>query len=160
MPFSSPIESSATRGSVHAEDSVREDRAHPRVLGEVLGGRVGVRADVEEDHGSSVGRHLDRQRGPVDAGQASESEDGGGHAGARVAGGDEGLRAALLHEVGCDEDRRVLLLAERLRRMLVHPDDLGGVDDLGVRRELARDRSDGVGVTDEEDSVLRMLASA
>ena len=36
LPFSSPIESSATRGPVHAQDALAEDRAHARVLGEVL----------------------------------------------------------------------------------------------------------------------------
>ena len=38
--------------------------------------------------------------------------------------------------------------------MLVHPDDLGRVDDLDVRRQLAGDRSDRGLVTDEEDLVL------
>ena len=50
LPFSSPIDRSATRGLGDAEHALGEDRAHPGVLGEVLGGRVGVGADVEQDH--------------------------------------------------------------------------------------------------------------
>ena len=50
LPFSSPIESSATRGCVDTQHALGEDRAHARVLDEVLGRRVGVGADVEEDH--------------------------------------------------------------------------------------------------------------
>ena len=61
---------------------------------------------------------------------------------------------AALHEVGRDEDRRVLLLAERHRRVLVHPDDLGGVDDRDVGRELAGDRADRRLVADEDHPVL------
>ena len=62
-----------------AEDALREDRAHPRVLGEVLGRRVGVGADVDEDQRSGVGDHLDGEARAVDAGQAPELEDAGGH---------------------------------------------------------------------------------
>ena len=74
--------------------------------------------------GPRVGDHLDGEGRPVDAGQAAEAEDGGGHAGAGVAGGHDRVGLAALDEVHRDEDRGVLLLAERQRGVLVHADDL------------------------------------
>ena len=85
LPDSSPIDRSATLGSGHAQDPLGVEGAHPRVLGEVEAGRVGGGADVEEHERALVGRHLDRQRGPVDARQALEVEDRRRDAGARVA---------------------------------------------------------------------------
>ena len=43
---------------------------------------------------SGVGDHLDRQRRPIDAGQAAQPEDRRGHAGAGVPGGDDGVGLA------------------------------------------------------------------
>ena len=51
---------------------------------------------------------------------------------------DDGIGFAVLHEVRRDEDARVLLLAQGQRRMLVHADDLAGVDDPDVVRERSR----------------------
>ena len=107
-----------------AQHALGEDRAHPRVLDEVLGGRVGVRADVEQDHRPADGDHLDGERRAVDAGQAAEAQDRGGHPGPGVAGGDDGVGLAAPDQVHGDEDRRVLLLAQGERRVLVHADDL------------------------------------
>jgi hypothetical protein len=42
--------------------------------------------------------------------------------------------------------------------MLVHPDDLRGVDDLDVRRQIAGDRPNRGLVTDEEQPILGMGA--
>ena len=66
--------------------------------------------------GPDVGDHLDRERRAVDARQAAEPQDGGGHAGAGVAGGHDRVGLAALDEVHRDEDRRVLLLAQGERR--------------------------------------------
>ncbi len=57
-----------------------------------------------------------------------------------------------------DRDRRVLLLAERHGRMLVHLDDLARGDDLDVRRQVAFDGGNAGRVADEEDRVLGMGA--
>ena len=138
LPFSSPIESRATRGDGDAEHALREDRAHPGVLGEVLGGRIGVGADVEQHHRPGVRDHLDGERRAIDAGQPAEAQDRGGHARAGMPGGHHGVRLAALDQVHRDEDRGVLLLAHGERRMLVHADDLGGVDDRDVRRQRSR----------------------
>ena len=137
-----------------AQHALGEDRAHPRVLDEVLGGRVGVGADVEEDHRPVRGDHLDGEGRAIDAGQPAEAQDRGGHPGAGVTGGHDRVGLAALDEVDGDEDRRVLLLAQGQRGMLVHPDDLAGVDDRDVGREVAGDAADRRLVTDEDHPVL------
>ena len=130
---------------VDTQDALGEDRAHPRVLGEVLRCRVGVGTDVDEHHRPRVGDHLDGQPGPVDARQPAELEDAGRHPGTGVAGGHDRVGLAVADELRRDEDRRVLLLAQRERRVLVHADDGSGVDDADVGGQRAGDRADGVG---------------
>ena len=125
-----------------AQDALGEDRAHLGVLDEVLRGRIRVGADVEQDHRAGRGDHLHRQRGAVDAGQPPEAQDGRGHARPGMAGGHDRVGFAALDEVDRDDDRGVLLLAQGERGMLVHADDLAGLDDRHVGRQ-ARRRSSG-----------------
>ncbi len=110
-------------------------------------------------NGPDFGDHLDRQCGPVDARQAAQPQDRGGHAGARVTGGHDGVGLAAPDEVGGDEDRGVLLLAQGEGRMLVHLDDLRGVDDRHVRsgQRRAGDLHDRGPVADEDHVVRRVL---
>ena len=54
-------------GPVDAQHALGEDRAHLRVLGQVLGRRVRVGADVEQHERALGADHLDRERRPVDA---------------------------------------------------------------------------------------------
>ncbi len=138
------------------EDPLGEDRAHLRVLDEVLRGRIGIGPDVEQDHRPARGDHLDGQRGAVDAGQAPEPQDRGGHPGPGVTGAHDGVGISALDHVDGHEDGRILLLAKRQRRMLVHPDDLAGMDDRDVGGKLARDPANDRLVTDEEELVLRV----
>ncbi len=107
-----------------AQDALGEDGPHPGELGQVLGGRIGIGADVEQDHRSRGGHHLDRERRPVHAGQSPEPQHGRRHPGAGVAGGDDRVGFATPDELHRDEDGRVLLLAQGERGMLVHGDDL------------------------------------
>ena len=93
MPFSSPIDSSATRGLGDADDALGEDRAHPGVLDEVLGRRVGVGADVEEHERPARADHLDGERRAIDARQPPDPQDRGGHRGAGVARGHDRVGA-------------------------------------------------------------------
>ena len=140
-----------------AQDPLREQGAHVRVLVEVLGRRVGVGADVEEDERPRFGDHLDGQRGPVHARQAAEPENRGSHARAGVAGRHDRVRVAALDEIHGHEDRRVALLAEGLGRVLVHADHLAGRLNPDVRDRVgARDRSDQVAVPDENGLVGRV----
>ncbi len=110
--------------SGHTLDALREDRPHPRVLDKVLSGRIGIGADVQQQHRSGLGDHLDGERRPVDAGQASQAQHRGSHPGSGVAGRDDGVRLTVSDEVDRDQDRGVLLLAEGECRMLIHADDL------------------------------------
>ncbi len=133
-----------------------EDGAHPRVLGQVLGRGVGVGADVEQQERHRAGQ-LDRERRPVDAGQRAEDQLAGGEARPGVAGRHDGVGLPVLDELGGDADGALLLARERPRRVLVHPHDLGAVDEpdvgRGVAGELAHERL----VADEDDGVGRML---
>ena len=139
-----------------AQDALGEDRAHLGVLDEVLRGRIGVRADVEQDHRTAGGDHLHGERRAIDTGQPAQSQDGGGHPGARVAGGHDRVRLTTLDEVDPDDDRRVLLLAQGEGRVLVHADDLAGVDDRDVGRQRATEGADDRLVPDEDHAVLRV----
>ena len=125
LPFSSPIDSSATRGS--ATPSTRSAKIAPirAYWARFSAVESGLAPMSSRTSGPGVGDHLDGQRRAVDAGQAAEAQDRGGHPGARVAGRHDGVGLAAPDEVRGDEDRRVLLLAQRQRRMLVHADDLG-----------------------------------
>ena len=156
LPFSSPIDSSATRGC--ATPTTRSAKIAPirAYCDEVLGRRVGVGADVEEHERPARADHLHGQGRAIDAGEPPDSEDGGGHRRAGVARGHHGVRASVPDEVTRDGDRRVLLLAQGEGGMLVHLDDLARRDDLDVRRQLARDLRDPRAVTHEEDVVLGM----
>ena len=102
----------------------REEGAHARVLGEVVGGRVGRGADVQQHERPLSVDHLDGERRPIDAGQAPEAEDAGGHAGARVARGHD--RVGL----GRPDERMATRIeasffAGRTGGVLVHADELG-----------------------------------
>ena len=117
------------------------------VLVEVLTARVGVGADVEEDEGPRLRDHLDRQCGPVDARQAAQPQDRGGHAGTRVTGGHDSVGLAAPDEIGSDEDRGVLLLAQGEGRVLVHLDDLA-----------RRGRSSTFGLGNAEPAIFTIVA--
>jgi hypothetical protein len=75
-----------------------------------------------------------------------------------VTGGDHGIGPAALHELAGDQDGRVLLLAERERRMLVHLDDLAR----GLDRHVGREGDPGhgrdpLGRADEDHLVVGVL---
>ena len=142
---------------VNAEHLLAEDRPHACVLREVVAGRVGRGPDVEEHEGPLVGDHLDGQRRAVHPGQATQAEDGGSHAGARVASRHDRVRPTLAHESHADVDAGVALATDGGGGLLLHPDVLRGVHDLDVRRRPPVQR--GVhpgGVADEDEIGLRV----
>ena len=103
--------------------------------------------------GPLVGDHLDRQRGPVDALQAPQVEDGRRDAGAGVAGGDDRVGLAVADEAHADVDARVALAADGGSGMLLHGDRLGGLDDAARWPAAAPSmkRTDARLVADEDD---------
>ena len=76
-----------------------------------------------------------------------------------MARGHDRVGFAALDEVDRDDDRRVLLLTKGERGMLVHADDLAGLDDRDVGRQHAPDRADDRLVADEDEPVLGVGAS-
>jgi hypothetical protein len=158
---SDPVSSSDASWTDYAEHSLGEQRPHASVLGQVDAGRVGRRADVEQHERSLRGRHLDGQRGSIDARQAPQVEDGRGDAGARMARGHDGIGQPVANEAHADVDRGIALPANGGRGMLVHVDDLAGVDDPDVARRgaLGGDRAPNeLLVADEDDLLVRVLA--
>ena len=152
----------ADRQQRHARARRRRARARrrSRPSGRTGRGSPGVESGLapmsSRTIGPLVGDHLDGERRAVDAGQAAEAQDRGGHPGAGVAGGDDGIGLAAPDQVDRDEDRRVLLLAQGERRVLVHADDLAGGDDRDVGRQVAGDAADDGLVADEDEPVVRV----
>ena len=104
--------------------------AHHRELHELLRRAIDVGAEVEHRRHAFLGRQLRGDRRPVDARQRLQHEARDRHQRAGVARGHAGLRGAVLDQVDRHAHRRVLLVAQRERRRLVHLDDFGrGVDD-------------------------------
>ncbi len=140
------------RGLGDAEDLLCEDRAHVPELDEVLGPRVRVRSRVDQDGGAADGRKRHGDRGPVDIGEPADLEEAGGQHRAGVPGGHDRGRVPLADRAAGGEHRASALLARGIGGLLVHLDDVGGVDDLqAMRQRLERvaapekDRLDGVG---------------
>ena len=143
-----------------AEDALREERAHVRVLGEVAAGGIGRRPDVEQGERAAVGDHLDRERWPVHARQALEVQDRGRDAGPAVTGGDDRVGLAVTDEAHADVDARVALAPDRDRGLLVHADRLRCGDDPDVLGQRAVDMgSDRSLVADEDEVGVGMGAS-
>ena len=92
---------------------------------------VGVGSDIQEKAVLTRRRRDDgADRGTIDAGNAVQPEECGCHHGAAVPSADETIDASVLDHRAGPDNRRVLLSSHRLRRMLIHRDDLGGVLDL------------------------------
>jgi hypothetical protein len=140
----------------NAHDALREDRAHPRELHQVLRRGIRVGADVEEDERPAGADHLDGKRRAIDTRQPPDSQNGGRHGRAGVARGHDRVGPPDLDEVARHRDRRVLLLAQGEGGVLMHLDDLARRNDLDVRRELARDLGDPRAVADEQHAILGM----
>ena len=147
----------------HAQDLLGVDRPHDAVLVEVLGLGVHVGADVD-DHDRPLVRGEDRgDARPADAGKEHLGvEQGRGHHGAGVAGRDDRLDLAGGHQPPASGDRVVPLLPQGLDRLLLHADDLAGVDD---RQAVARGVGglgqlglDPLAVADQHDGQLGLVA--
>ena len=135
---SSPILRSPIVGPVDAFHGGHQRTAHDGKLDELLGRAVDVGAQVQHRGLALLRRQLRSDRRTVDAGQRLEHEASDGHQCAGIAGGYAGLRRPVLDQVDRDAHRRILLLAQRVRRRLVHRDDFTGRVD---RHAIARRRA-------------------
>jgi hypothetical protein len=73
-----------------------------------------------------------------------------------MTGRHDGIRLTVPNQVHRDQDRGVLLLAQGERRVLVHRDDLRGVDDRDVGRHRPADGPDGRLVADQDQPIVGM----
>ena len=135
-------------GMPHAHDLLGEDGAHVRELDQVLGPGVGVRARVDQDRRGrrSTGAG---SRSPAGARRAGGGSRGGRRRASRLCSRAETTASAVPSCDGAagEEERALALLAHRVGRLLVHGDDLLGMDDLEAARErlehVARAVEDG-----------------
>jgi len=119
----------ANAGPGGAEDDAGVVGAEDGVVHQVLGAGLGVGAGVDQDEMPLVARDDGGQGGPVHALHHAQAEGGSGHEGAGVAGTDGGGGGTGLDEFQGAHHRGVLLGLERLERLVVHRDHLGGVMD-------------------------------
>ena len=94
-----------------------------------LGINIGANIEQNGCSSGSGGKH-GSQRRPVHAGQRAQHHFGRGHGRARVASGDESGSAAIAHLPQAYAHRGIFFRAHRLRRLLVHFDNFGGVHHL------------------------------
>ena len=156
LPFSSPIDSSATRGRSTPRtrsEKIAPMRAYWARFSAVESGLAPMSSST---NGLSPPTIWTASAGPVDAAQAPEAQDRGRHARAGVPGGHDRVGLPAPDEVRGDEDRGVLLLAQGERGLLVHVHDLGGVDGADVRGAVAQVRRENLVGADEDDGVLGM----
>ena len=114
---------------LESQRNLREHRAHHAELHQMAGPALGVGADVEQDRRALLGRDDRRQRRPFHAGNQAQPGARRHHGRAGAAGRHDrrGVPVGdLLHR---DANRRAWLAPQRRRRRLVHPDDVGRIDD-------------------------------
>jgi hypothetical protein len=139
-------------------DPLRIGRAHHGELDEIFGLAADGRADVEKQRQRVLPRRLRAagedggERRAADPRQRPEAFRTGEHAGRGVARADHRVRPAGGDERGADQERAVLLLPERLARLLRHPDRAPGVDDREPLRAVGKafeDRPHTVPIPDQ-----------
>ena len=116
----------ADRRPLDAFDRRGQRGAHHGKLDQLLRRAVHVGAEIEHRRNAGPRRQLRGDGRPVDAGQRLQHEARDRHQRAGIAGGDAGLRRAVLHQVHCNAQRRVLLPPQRVGGSLVHLDDFTG----------------------------------
>ena len=111
-----------------AEDVLGVEAAHEGELQQVLAGALRVRAAVyEHDAPAAVGDDRPERRA-ADAADALYGERGAREQRSGAAGGDHGVAPALLEQVQRHGHGGVLLPPRRRARVVLHRDDLAGVD--------------------------------
>ena len=153
LPFSSPIERSATRGRgtpITRSAKIAPIRANWARFSAVESGLAPMSSRTIGPESVII---WTASAGRSTPGEPPEAQHRGGHPGAGVPGGDDGVGLAALDQVDRHEDRGILLLAQGQRGMLVHADDLGGLDDRDVVPAAAGEGGDDRLVADEDQPV-------
>ena len=113
------------------EHDSRIGRAHDREFDEVAGIALGVRTEIEHHHIIlAEGRQQCGERGSINAGERAQGELGDGHQRTGVAGGDGGMRLAVLHGLDGQPHGAAARLANRLARLVRGSDHAISVENL------------------------------
>ena len=130
------------RRVVYAERRLGIYAPHQGELHEILRFAVGIGPHVGE-HGLARRRGDDAHDcGALDTLDAPDHERGCRHARASRPRGIEPRCLAFLHEATADDNRRILLLAHRIGRVLPHPDDFFGRHRLAALVPLGKGHDD------------------
>jgi hypothetical protein len=122
-----------------AQDLLDEDGAHVPELDEMLRTSVSIRARVDQHRSPADGRERHGDRRPVDVRKPADLEESRREHRARVPRRDDGLRVALAHRAAGGEHRAFALLARHVGGLLVHRDDVVGMNDFQTLRERRED---------------------
>ncbi len=125
-------------------------------LEQVLGSGVGIRACVDQNRRAPPRGKRRGNGGPADVREPADLEQAGGEHRSGVPRRDDHVGTALGDRLAGEEERAVALLARRVGRLLVHPDDLRRLDDL----EIGRERRDHLSRAEEDrrDTVAERLS--
>jgi len=131
--------------------------AEDRVVHEVFGFGLGIRAGVDENEMSAFARDDGGERGTGDALHRAEPERAAGHERTGVAATDDDAGLAIFDELDGLQHRGVFLFLQRHQRLVIHRDDLGGVQHrkpaAAVQAGMAEERVEHRLVADEGDWV-------
>jgi hypothetical protein len=120
-------------GTLDVQHEPGVDRAHDGELKQVLGSAFRSGAPVEQ-HEIAAGRwHHAGQSRTIDPLEPTHPHARRGDQSARIAGGDDCVRLAVLDLLHRTEQRAVLLPPEALNGLVLHGQDFAGVDDLQAR---------------------------
>ena len=130
LTSSTPMLSRPTVGRSMSNRIARHRAAHHRHVDQVLGVGADRGAEVEHDRFAAQRRPERGDRRPLDPGHRLQVEFRHRHQRAGVAGRDRDIGLALLHRVDGEPHRRLPApVAQRLARLVVHPDRDVGMDD-------------------------------
>ena len=135
-----------------SENFPRINVTHDGVVHQVPGFPLDVGPGVEQDEVTCLGRHHGGDARAIDAGQGAQLDAGCGDHPTGVAGGEDGVRLAVLDQIRGHGEGAFFFAAQSLDRLFLHREYLRRVDYLDARSEmpcLAKRGADGVLVADE-----------
>ncbi len=131
--------------------------AHIGKLQQILRRAVGVGTAVDEHDARIAVRQHRGQRRAADAVDALDDERSTGEQRAGAAGGDDRVALPVTQHVERDRHGSVLLAAGGRAGVVVHGDDLTGVDDLELGLLVAQAGLNGCALADEHDLRAQLL---
>ena len=144
----------ADLGIAVAEDMLRKDRAHDRVLKKMDRAGVDIRTGIDKDADVLLGGKVRGDAGTLDALKSAELDRRSRDGGTCMTGADDGIGLTLLDEIDSTSNGGVFLATDGIDGRIAHLHNLGGVNDLDpgiVATEFSQLGLDGRIVPGEEE---------